>query len=477
MKKPRIILAFLLILLLFSCSMPQENHEEAITPAWLVEIEEGTASLSSPASLSIIFSIPERPSDYGATQTGVADFTASDYGCYSIDGDSAETDSADERSSILIPGCGLRTVKDLDGVISPDTARSAQPTNVFKVGEIWEDVNYLKDNDTLEKTDLRCVEVTENAYTMVDTSLSDTDILDRIHEITLFFEENYEMMTSTFSEPYDVDGNGKIIIAFAPIEEGTLGYFLSTNYFPAEEYPESNMADIIFLNTNGLNDDNAFSQIKVSVVHEFQHLLNFSNDILNNPYGEPMALWIDEGLSMIAECFTGDEVALSRAGFAAYGIDGRGEKSLIEFSSTPPDCDYGMSILFMHYLRLRFGDAVIEKLYDSTASGYKRIEKATGEKFNTLFRDFCIMLLTTGRGLTTDPSYEIPGFNCTKEDPEYIGFNISKLIADHIPATDLPIENEKMKPYSFRIIRWNDDVKSISYEDTGSEITCLTLCK
>ena len=91
--------------------------------------------------------------------------------------------------------------------------------------------------------------------------------------------------------------------------------------------------------------------------------------------------------------------------------------------------------------------------------------------------DFCIMLLTTGRGLTTDPSYEIPGFNCTKEDPEYIGFNISELIADYIPATDLPIENEKMKPYSFRIVRWNDDVKSISYEDTGSEITCLTHCK
>lgn len=94
---------------------------------------------------------------------------------------------------------------------------------------------------------------------------------------------------------------------------------------------------------------------------------------------------------MLTEYLSGDDYAKERAcEFSASGLAASGEKSLIEFNNE--SVDYGQSLLFIQYLRLRFGDKVIKGIYDSYANdGCQIIEDATGVDFNTLYWDFCII--------------------------------------------------------------------------------------
>lgn len=345
--------------------------------------------------------------------------------------------------------------------------------NVFEEGEIWEDVIYMSGNELKpNKKDLKCVMITDFAYVMADPSTTDAE-LEKMKEISDFFEDKYDWMVSLFCEPFDLDGNGKLIIAFVPIGDTFGGYFNSSDFYE-DIYPdESNNGDIIYLNQDYLLTD-SFELIKLGGIHELQHLMNFSNDVYKQK-DYAMPAWINEGLSMLTEYLSGDDYAKERAcEFSASGLAASGEKSLIEFNNE--SVDYGQSLLFIQYLRLRFGDKVIKGIYDSYANdGCQIIEDATGVDFNTLYRDFCIMLMTTGRGLTTDPRYEIPAFSASPGDPDYTGINIRVLIDDCIPGTSPSLTAHRMDPYSFVLVPWNGNVTEIEYENTGAELTCFTL--
>lgn len=49
-----------------------------------------------------------------------------------------------------------------------------------------------------------------------------------------FLEENYDWMVSLFCEPYDLDGNGKLIFAFVLIGDTFGGYFGLSDFYPDE---------------------------------------------------------------------------------------------------------------------------------------------------------------------------------------------------------------------------------------------------
>lgn len=84
--------------------------------------------------------------------------------------------------------------------------------NVFEEGEIWEDVIYMSGNELKpNKKDLKCVMITDFAYVMADPSTTDAE-LEKMKEISDFFEDKYDWMVSLFCEPFDLDGNGKLII-------------------------------------------------------------------------------------------------------------------------------------------------------------------------------------------------------------------------------------------------------------------------
>lgn len=84
MNKARMIFSVLVLSLLFSCSMPHHGTVggSGLLSSKLTEMHDGLNILSKPAEYSIVFSVPETPSDYGLGETGGgwAVFEEADYG-------------------------------------------------------------------------------------------------------------------------------------------------------------------------------------------------------------------------------------------------------------------------------------------------------------------------------------------------------------------------------------------------------------
>ena len=124
----------------------------------------------------------------------------------------------------------------------------------------------------------------------------------------------YPVVTQYFGDPYDVDGNGRVILLLLDIQDGytvgssgyVAGYFDSTHMLSTSTSSRSNEADMIFLDTypglrtaSGEIDPVAKEDLKLTLAHEFQHLVNFSVKVIQQ--GSPMDTWINEGLSSAAE--------------------------------------------------------------------------------------------------------------------------------------------------------------------------------
>jgi hypothetical protein len=73
------------------------------------------------------------------------------------------------------------------------------------------------------------------------------------------------------------------------------GYFTSANFYPrSNSNPYSNYADMFYVEAGVLDSSNT-----LVVIHELQHLINFSYKLLKNPGKQPPSTeyWLNEGLS------------------------------------------------------------------------------------------------------------------------------------------------------------------------------------
>lgn len=147
----------------------------------------------------------------------------------------------------------------------------------------------------------------------VPSSLSDA----MVNEIGQEFDNKvYSIIHTYFGTEYDVDGNGKVILLLLDIQDGYVegsggyvaGYFDSTHMYSKETVPNSNEADMLFmdmypglLDAAGALDQIAYDSLKVTLAHEFQHLVSFSERVARMPTPKPQDTWINEGLSSAAE--------------------------------------------------------------------------------------------------------------------------------------------------------------------------------
>ncbi|MCX7788920.1 MAG: hypothetical protein N2442_14620 [Spirochaetes bacterium] len=130
-----------------------------------------------------------------------------------------------------------------------------------------------------------------------------------------FDTKAYPIVTQYFGEPYDVDGNEKVILLLLDIQDGytegssgyVAGYFDYSHMYSVNTFSRSNQADMIFLDTypglrtvTGAIDPEAKEDLKLTLAHEFQHLVNYSEKVIRQR-SSPMDTWINEGLSSAAE--------------------------------------------------------------------------------------------------------------------------------------------------------------------------------
>jgi hypothetical protein len=135
----------------------------------------------------------------------------------------------------------------------------------------------------------------------------------------------YPLDVTNFGEPTDIDQNGHIVLFFTRAvneltprssEAYTGGFFFARDLFPRvsanprDACPGSNEAEIVYLlapdpggTINGHVRTTGFvdSMTTALVGHEFQHLINAGRRIYVNSASDLEVVWLNEGLSHIAE--------------------------------------------------------------------------------------------------------------------------------------------------------------------------------
>ena len=152
---------------------------------------------------------------------------------------------------------------------------------------------------------------------------------------------SYEIDVEAFGPPPDIDNDDRIHILMYNIGEGGVGgYFWPGNEYPSGVQPNSNELDMFYMD-DGL--DPAQSDFGASVMaHEFQHMINWFHDANE-------ALWLNEGLSGLAEYLSGYLNAGGWAATWAQFTDG----NLTEWE--PNEGDYFRTAIFCIYMFEQFG--------------------------------------------------------------------------------------------------------------------------
>lgn len=171
----------------------------------------------------------------------------------------------------------------------------------------------------------------------------------------------YALDTLNFGAPTDIDGNGRVAILFTPgvnaIPGPPGGYVLglqaSRDLIPVASCPGSNEGEMFYMpvpdpsstiNGNYTSKSTLSSTVLTTLVHEFQHLINAGRRIYVNNASSLEEVWLNEGLSHIAE------------ELLYYRISGNAPKSNISLSmiqSTQAQSDAANTYVLQNFLRLR----------------------------------------------------------------------------------------------------------------------------
>lgn len=217
-------------------------------------------------------------------------------------------------------GCG-----DDEGPSGPKKQKASEPG--LRVGSLV-DLNVQVDSACTRpiiKTS-RVVAISERAIVVADTANPSGGFAEAEYQAfaTTFDELVYPVDVRNFGEPSDIDKNGKIILFFTrAVNELTEpdsksfvgGFFYSRDLFPKtgnarlEGCLGSNVAEIMYLlapdpagiANNPRSKEFVLQQTVGVLAHELQHLINASRRLYVNDAAKFEEVWLNEGLSHIAE--------------------------------------------------------------------------------------------------------------------------------------------------------------------------------
>ena len=145
----------------------------------------------------------------------------------------------------------------------------------------------------LDKAYMNYVTQTENLKIYVEKGHNYN--MANINQVAAKFEDNYKQMTNIYGTHTDMDKNGRIKLFFVNINESSGSGILATGYFYPNDlvYGSANNGEILYMDITLLNLQP--QEIAATVLHEFQHLINFNVNYIKK--GKRMSLWLDESLA------------------------------------------------------------------------------------------------------------------------------------------------------------------------------------
>jgi hypothetical protein len=164
----------------------------------------------------------------------------------------------------------------------------------------------------------RVLAVTQRAIVITDVqdrSLSPAQIAEVASE---FDSAIQPVLVRSFGEPTDLDGNGRVVIFFTSVvnQIEALGFFFAGDLFPrgfgsrlpggnnpSLHCPASNEGEIFYVATpdDDISPQDLVDYALSTIAHEYQHLINASRRLYVNNATDFEEIWLDEGLSHVAE--------------------------------------------------------------------------------------------------------------------------------------------------------------------------------
>lgn len=204
-----------------------------------------------------------------------------------------------------------------------------------------------------------------------------------------FDERIFPTNTKLFGPTTDFDGNGRVIVVMSP-ELAQGGVYCDTIRTIGVEafYAAWSPGD-------------ALDRPLGTLAHEHQHVINAGHHLRTDGAigDEP---WLNEALSYAGEALNGYWGGPMVRVWQFLGGQNNGLSMLpLEYALAFND-EY---MMFLLYLRDRFGPGLYLALGASGRSGVANVEAVTGVDFPTLIRDWFIASVVSGRGVTDDPRY------------------------------------------------------------------------
>ena len=316
----------------------------------------------------------------------------------------------------------LRDREALLGVtgFTAGTAAPMAPGGVPVIGDLRE-FEVLRADGGFDQVTARVRLVSDRAILYEDRtaegSLSQEDIA---LFAGLFDDPIYPVNTENFGYPSDLDGNGRVIILFTPTvnrlsppgsDDFVGGFFFGLDLMPNLEH--SNAGEVFYIIVpdptgeygNVWGADLIRRWVSPILAHEFQHMINHNERLIERGAPQREALWLSEGLAHMAEDLVGEELRKrGREAEADEHQSGNRHRASL-FLSKPSDVsliiavgqgtleERGAAWLFLEYLRGQTGsNSVLRSLTSTTLTSTVNVETVMGREWADLFSDWSAAL-------------------------------------------------------------------------------------
>ncbi|MGY6213123.1 Ig-like domain-containing protein [Cytobacillus firmus] len=194
----------------------------------------------------------------------------------------------------------------------------------------------------------------------------------------------HPVITNHFSGESDVNGDGKINILAYDIQDGFNGSggYIAGYFYPGDLYniQYSNQSEIFYVDTYPLMGTGAAKDPSASyetLAHEFQHMVNFNQNVFIEGDEDGMDIWLDEALAMAAEqVYTGQPLT-DRIDYYNYSNSiARGHSLLYWDYDGDTLANYSLSYLFGQYVKYQAnkGNAIFKEILKDSNNDYKAVE-------------------------------------------------------------------------------------------------------
>jgi len=325
-----------------------------------------------------------------------------------------------DESALVGRGRGRRIAR------APEAPAQFRTFNVLNTaqGRLNNTSNYDQVDAQLRYNGQFCL-VYNDVDTLATGNFTQSDYID----MGQFFDtQGYPSDTLHFGRESDIDNNDKVIVLLSGIINGLAftisdwdstffigGFFSEIDMFQAgtPQVPQgtSNEAEIFYMLASDpagqylppitFSRANTREGNKQTLVHEFEHLISYSYRLFNFGTRATQKTWLEEGMAHMAEDLVGRNG--SNVGRANQYLFDPGAVS-IEHDGAPIE-QRGGAYLFLRYLGDRFGEEIYKQILQNSCAGRPCIEAITGENYYDTVADFMATLYLSGRGITSDGTY------------------------------------------------------------------------